>query len=761
MGGCSNDAHLESLSVTLQARFIRWITNASILGAVVISFVVYYMQLQYEKESAYEKIRHVLVAVDAVQDYIRHSARPSARKHLEDDGFILELMSSSFVARQFTDRFLVEFPNYQLKFASLNPFNPLNTPTKEELRLIEYFSGSADDSEWNGTLKYGDVEYYVVARPIRMASDCLYCHGDPANAPDDLVRRYPGSDGFGHSVGDVSLKLVGVPIKVTFASAMETALPIIASFWVIMSVVILSTYRLFRKMVSLPMKKLSGLAEHVASGHYNVYIEQSDKDSEFASVANSFNRMADSIKQEIGRYRFAERKIHNDYESQRAFSTALDISLQTIPLEEKFSRILAKILDNPWLAGWCGGAIYMVTENDEITSVVESELSKNAAERCVKNAVRIQAMLGRDDSFRLESPEIRQLIYEKDEESCLCFPVVGNGKITSFLCVYSNEDVEVSDEAYSFLSNMALAIGTLLSHAATIDALKESEERYTLIAKLKETQNQLLQSEKMAAIGQLAAGVAHEINNPVGYVYSNLGTLSRYVKDLFQLIHAYEILEAYCNKDIAEKRHIEKVKEEIEFDFLRNDLPALVNESMEGADKVRQIVRDLKEFAHVDDEEWREIDLHRIIDSTLNVVRNELKYKATVTKHYGDIPLVKCLPTQLGQVFMNLLVNAGQAIRERGNVVVSTGQKDDMVWVEVEDDGVGMDEEVKRHIFEPFFTTKPVGMGTGLGLSVSYGIVRKHGGYIDCESAQGKGTRFRVWININGNEEFDDASDAS
>jgi PAS domain S-box-containing protein len=277
---------------------------------------------------------------------------------------------------------------------------------------------------------------------------------------------------------------------------------------------------------------------------------------------------------------------------------------------------------------------------------------------------------------------------------------------------------------------------------------REKDEQKILIAKLEEAQNHLIQSEKMASIGQLAAGVAHEINNPIGYVYSNLGTLEKYVQDTFGMIDLYEQAESsITDADVHAKLKAAKVK--LDIIFLREDLRALMNESKDGITRVKQIVQNLKDFSHVDTgDEWCFSDLHKGLDSTLNIVNNEIKYKADLIKEYGEIPEVECLISQINQVLMNLLVNAAHAIEERGTITIRTGRLNDEVWVEVADTGKGIAPEHIKKIFEPFFTTKPVGKGTGLGLSLSYSIIRKHHGRIEVQSEVGKGTTFRVILPI-------------
>lgn len=275
---------------------------------------------------------------------------------------------------------------------------------------------------------------------------------------------------------------------------------------------------------------------------------------------------------------------------------------------------------------------------------------------------------------------------------------------------------------------------------------REQQELTELLKKIEEAQNQLLQSEKMAAIGQLAAGVAHEINNPVGFVNSNIGTLKTYTEQLLEVIDAYEAIAAG-----GDPARLAEAKQKADLDFLREDLPQLINESQDGLSRVTRIVQDLKDFSHVDESHQQEADLNAGIESTLNVVWNEIKYKAEIIRQLGEVPNVNCVPAQINQVFMNILVNAAQAIDNRGTITLRSGTENNYAWFEIEDTGKGMPEDVRKRIFEPFFTTKPVGKGTGLGLSISYDIiVKKHGGSLDVRSVPGKGTCFRIMLPIAG-----------
>ncbi|MBI5901295.1 MAG: response regulator [Rhodocyclales bacterium] len=265
---------------------------------------------------------------------------------------------------------------------------------------------------------------------------------------------------------------------------------------------------------------------------------------------------------------------------------------------------------------------------------------------------------------------------------------------------------------------------------------------------LEQAQLQLMQSEKMASIGQLAAGVAHEINNPIGFVSSNLGTLAGYLDDIFAIVAAYEAAETAADRDAAFEAARE-LRKSLDYDYLKEDTAGLLSESKDGLARVRKIVQDLKGFSHVSETVWEWADLHAGLDSTLNMVWNELKYHCTVHKRYGSLPKVLCLPSQLNQVFMNLLVNAGHAIVGKGEITIATESiGDSAVRVSISDTGSGMEPAVLARVFDPFFTTKPVGKGTGLGLSLSWNIVARHGGKIDVASEVGKGTSFTITLPI-------------
>ena len=285
---------------------------------------------------------------------------------------------------------------------------------------------------------------------------------------------------------------------------------------------------------------------------------------------------------------------------------------------------------------------------------------------------------------------------------------------------------------------------------------KKNKELENALHQLRETQAQILQTEKMASIGQLAAGVAHEINNPTGYVSSNLKTLSKYQESINELIDHYQtlkgdLLQASANNGSprgvrGQLEKIDAIEQSINYDFLRSDIMALIGESREGTERIKKIVLDLKEFAHPGQKQKKPTDINRGLESTLNVVWNEFKHKARIVKDFGELPEISCYPQQLNQVFMNILLNAAQAIEQKGEIRIQTRQKNQHVEIMIQDDGHGIETENLSRVFDPFFTTKDVGEGTGLGMNIAYNIVKKHNGSIDVESRQGEGTTFTVKI---------------
>ena len=264
------------------------------------------------------------------------------------------------------------------------------------------------------------------------------------------------------------------------------------------------------------------------------------------------------------------------------------------------------------------------------------------------------------------------------------------------------------------------------------------------ITERKKLEYELIQADKLSSLGQLVAGVAHEINNPIAYIKSNNSTLASYLEDLLDILAEYRKLKVMAPEQFSSlKEKIEKKETEINLDFILDDLNKLLKDNKEGVEKIAGIVKELRSFARAEEASFELADINEELEKTLRIVQHEFRDRIKVNKEYGKIPLIQCYASQLGQVFLNILLNAGQAIEGQGTVTVKTFEEDDKLVVEISDDGCGMDEATVKHIFDPFFTTRGVS-GTGLGLSVSYGIIKRHNGKIYAESEVGKGTTFTI-----------------
>ncbi|NJO78724.1 MAG: hypothetical protein HC827_09450 [Cyanobacteria bacterium RM1_2_2] len=314
----------------------------------------------------------------------------------------------------------------------------------------------------------------------------------------------------------------------------------------------------------------------------------------------------------------------------------------------------------------------------------------------------------------------------------------------------------------------SLALDITAREQAEAELKQAKEEAEIALYTLQQTQAQLIQAEKMSGLGQLVAGVAHEINNPVNFIYGNLSHTAEYTQNLLDLVQLYQ--QTYQASD----QYIEKKVEEIDLDFLIEDLPKMLNSMKVGADRIRQIVLSLRNFSRLDEAEMKPVDIHEGIDSTLMILQSRLKARPErpaieIIKEYGDLPLVECYPGQLNQVFMNILANAIDALSEftrnssesisnsTGCITIQTklatheSETSDSknVVIQIQDNGPGMTQQVIQQLFNPFFTTKPTGQGTGLGLSISYQIiVDKHGGSLQCFSQPGQGAKFSIEIPV-------------
>ena len=342
-------------------------------------------------------------------------------------------------------------------------------------------------------------------------------------------------------------------------------------------------------------------------------------------------------------------------------------------------------------------------------------------------------------------------------------PLRGKARVFGVLDVTSSEPGRVGEADLELLSAVANHVALAVERAESFQTIEElsrgledkvrvrteqlhtaHEDLQAAYRELQATQMQLIQREKMASVGQLVAGVAHELNNPIGFVYSNVTTLEDFVRRLRGMLEVYRGVAL----PEAEQARVQAEWDARKIDYALKYLDSMILGIKEGAERARKIVRDLRVFARSQDDVWQSVDLHEELESSLTLINHLLKDRVTVERKFGELPPVECIRSQIDQVFLNLLANAAQAIPGPGAITLKTRREDGVAVVSIADSGPGIPPEISGRIFDPFFTTKPVGEGTGLGLSISYEIVKKHGGDIVAESPSRGGAVFTVRIPV-------------
>jgi PAS domain S-box-containing protein len=426
---------------------------------------------------------------------------------------------------------------------------------------------------------------------------------------------------------------------------------------------------------------------------------------------------------------------------------------------------------------WCIFIWYRPNSNPPVWEIVCE--AKNAALPSLlgtyavddQSSVAVQRILRRqilqiDDVSTLEDAEVRELFQASKVNSVLSLPIhTASGDIGTISCYQALSVRSWSDSEVELMQAVIAQIAIAIEHAELYTqsrttaelAQAQTQQLEQTLHQLQRTQTQLIQSEKMSSLGQLVAGVAHEINNPVNFIYGNLSYTSEYTENLLKL------LELYHQEYPQPTPTILNAREAFEIDYIVEDLPKIISSMKVGADRIRDIVLSLRTFSRLDEAEMKQVDIHDGIESTLMILQNRLKNKPdrppiNIIKQYGNLPLVECYPGQLNQVFMNLLSNAIDALEMEMNKPDRTSKnlaitirteltKNSSVAIRITDSGPGMGENVKRRLFDPFFTTKAIGKGTGLGLAISHSIiVEKHGGELTCNSVLAEGSEFAIEI---------------
>lgn len=497
---------------------------------------------------------------------------------------------------------------------------------------------------------------------------------------------------------------------------------------------------LFKGSVLARLQRLQQGAGQLADNQLGLQIDETGSD-ELTTLSRSFNRMSTSLQLSHDELRLKSRMLEEEVLLRRAAQQRLEgmnlelerqVAERTRSLEETLELFNLFMHHSP-----------IFTFIKEVTPTGSQVLQ--ASENFVEMIGIPGSQMRGKTMHELFAPEFADRIVADDQR------VVANNTVLSL-------EEELNGRRYlTFKFPIQRGEKRLLAgYSIDITDQKLAE------AELREMQARFLQNEKMASIGQLSAGIAHEINNPMGFVSGNFEVLVKYVNKFDEYI---SLLEQLVQEENNSRHHelVVATRAKLKLDYVQRDIRQLLAESSEGLDRVKRIVRDLKVFAHTDIGQSDPTDLNQCLERTINMVWNEIKYVAELVRDYGVLPKVNCNSQQVSQVFMNLLVNAVHAIadlgpEQLGKLVVKTWADSSACYVAISDSGCGMTEELQRRIFEPFYTTKEVGKGTGLGLSISYELIKKHGGELTVHSVLGKGSTFTIRLpleakNMNAEQE--------
>jgi signal transduction histidine kinase len=487
----------------------------------------------------------------------------------------------------------------------------------------------------------------------------------------------------------------------------------------------------------------------------------------------------------------AKQKVEAAYEAtkaQAALFTILDLANKDDSLEIMLQNIMDELLSIPWLEVQNKGAFLLPDKYNNAKIFVHKNIDDEILKLC-QNVPSGYCLCGRAmESKELifannvnDSHEVK--IRNIEDHGHYIVPVVFSNEVLGIICLYLNVNHERKEFEEKFLNSVAVTLANVLKRrqvqndliqnakelqitnehliaseeelrqnseelSTTNDKLAlQKEELEIALENLQTTQTQLIQSEKMASLGQLTAGVAHELNNPINFVSGNVKPLQRDINELILVLNEYEKTVQSQNLESNFNKVID-LKKKLDFPLLKKEIENLLDGIEEGSIRSSQIIKDLRSFSRLDEDEFKKANIHDSIDSTLTLLKNKTKNRIEIIKQYGNLPNIDCLQSKLNQVFMNILSNSIHAIKDKGEITIKTGFSKKMISISIKDSGIGIPKEIANKIFEPFFTTKDIGKGTGLGLSITYGIIQKHNGNIKCNSSK-KGTEFIITLPIN------------
>lgn len=601
----------------------------------------------------YEKADLLFLSFRASQNYIKNHLRPALFKKLPEGDFLLEGMSVSFFSKTLSETLKNQYPAFRYRRVALNPRNPLSRPDEIEKALIERFRHSSTEKIQEIVTIEGK-RHFLQARPIKVEKSCLQCHGKVSDAPEEIIKRYGSEGGFNWKEGEIiGVETIAIPIEEAFNRASQLVVSIFITGLLGVFFLFVSLNYYINRIAVSPIKRISRFFKSVVQGQEGLTTRFPVTSSdEIGELARSFNQMIDHLRESQERLRISEQKYRRVFEDSK----------DTIMVAD------------------CDGFII------DINPAGVDMFGCKRREHIIKTKS-IYDLFPSPEEYTKFVEKMKKEGFVKDYETVLR-TVDGrtiNALITATLR-YNEED-----------------------KLCGFDAIIKD------ITAWKKLQEQMARADKLASVGQLAAGVAHEINNPLGIIMGYTGML------------------------LSEDGLPPEVKEDLKTVY-------------QNAETCKKIIEDLLKFSRQSPAKPEPVDLNALIEEVSSLLAYQIEEKEIMfEKELQDIPLTMADPDKLRQVIMNIILNAIQAVEIGGSVKVKTFlDKTGFICIEITDNGHGIPEELQSKVFEPFFTTKPPGQGTGLGLAVSYGIVKEHGGTITFESSPKKGTTFRVYM--PGNE---------
>lgn len=646
--------------MSIKAKFRIGVVLISILVCTFVSVAAYLTLRNFVTDQIYKETDIFIGTADSTRRYVKDVLRPVVSDLLPDDGFVPHAMSTTFVGREIMSRLKERFSDFSYKRAAYNPTNPTNRADKLEMEKIRWFSENPDHKEWHGLILKGQSSYYARFYPIRAEAECLRCHGDPQDAPQQMKDIYGTQGGFGYQVGEVvAADAVYIPVDVTFYRVKETAWNVFLIATAILFALLGLFYLLFNRTVVLEMNGLLMRFRDITDprGGDKPLLPAGEANDEFDQLKLAFENVAADLKQTHDELRDSESRYRKLFESNR-------------------------------------DAIIICDRDNRLIDI---------------NAAGCDLFGFRDKTEALSIETCYQLFWDGTEAKAFIESIRRDGYVEKLELpmVDRNGSKRIVKISASARSDDAGSFDGIDAWLHDVTGRRELEQ-------------QMAKAEKLAAIGQLASGVAHEINNPLGViqVYANL-------------IAKSDALDGQAGEDL---RVIQK-----------------------HADQCQSVVQALLNFARASEPSKKRCDIRAVLDDVLAILEPQMKKQAIAfsLEAESSLPFLVVDETQMKQVFMNLIINAVQAMPDGGAIRIAIGldRGRNRLNVSVADTGVGVAEKHFLRIFDPFFTTKAADKGTGLGLSVSYGLVQQHGGDITVNSESGKGSTFTVSLPLKAESE--------